>query len=163
MGEGAPLDIDAVVGAVEGKANDFVAMIVTPNTRDGKMSTNMKAYKPFGIEGLLAVELVSMLAAVKPNSLDDATCDQIFDLMETYPLHNILHSAVSRMIIERGVKTDHVVDKLMAFFSQAKTDVSLEVAYGKFDANNSRRGFLGMFAPALLTISFFNNLLIETI
>ena len=67
------------------------------------------------------------------------------------------------MIIERGVKTDHVVDKLMAFFSQAKADVSLEVAYGKFDANNSRRGFLGMFAPALLTISFFNNLLIETI
>ena len=84
VGKGVPLDIDAIVGAVEGKANDFVAMIVTPNTRDSKMSTNMKAYKPFGIEGLLAVELVSMLATVKPNSLDDATCDQIFDLMETY-------------------------------------------------------------------------------
>ena len=41
------------------------------------------------------------------------------------------------MIIERGVKTDHVVDKIMAFFSQAKTDVSLEVAYGKFYVNNS--------------------------
>ena len=154
VGEGAPLDIDAVVGAVEGKANDFVAMIVTPNTRDSKMSTNMKAYKPFGIEGLLAVELVSMLATVKPNSLDDATCDQIFDLMETYPLHNILHSAVSRMIIERGVKTDHVVDKIMAFFSQAETDVSLEVAYGKFCVNNRCQDSLCAFAAALLT-SFF--------
>ena len=154
VGKGVPLDIDAIVGAVEEKANDFVAMIVTPNTRDSKMSTNMKAYKPFGIEGLLAVELVSMLAAVKPNSLDDATCDQIFDLMETYPLHNILHSAVSRMIIERGVKTDHVVDKIMAFFSQAKTDVSLEVAYGKFYVNNRCQDSLCAFGAALLT-SFF--------
>ena len=45
------------------------------------MTTNMKVYKPFGIERLLAVELVSVLAAIKPDSVNDDTCLKIFDLI----------------------------------------------------------------------------------
>ena len=109
---------------------DVVNMITSTNSEEGKMTTNMKVYKPFGIERLLAVELVSVLAAIKPDSVNDDTCLKIFDLMEVYPLHNILHSAIARMITDRGVKINAIAEKIIGHFDRDENDISLEIAYG---------------------------------
>jgi hypothetical protein len=124
------LNISELVLAVENKMADVLSMITSTNTGEGKMTTNMKFYKPFGIERLLAVELLSVFAALKPGSVSDEACVEIFNLMEIHPLHNILHSAISRMIIERGVKTNAIVEKIVAFFDRDENYISLEMAYG---------------------------------
>ena len=124
------LNIQELIVAVENKMPDVVNMITSTNSEEGKMTTNMKVYKPFGIERLLAVELVSVLAAIKPDSVNDDTCLKIFDLMEVYPLHNILHSAIARMITDRGVKINAIAEKIIGHFDRDENDISLEIAYG---------------------------------
>ena len=87
-----------------------------------------KTVPAFGIERLLALELISAMAHLRPQSLSDANMSLLFDLIARYPTHNILHAIVTGIVLDRGQVGEDVTQKLRQFFESAE-ERPLEISY----------------------------------
>ena len=94
------------------------------------MTTYGKRAPTFGIERLLALELVAALSAARPTVLSDDQMVVLFGFIARFPTHSILHSVVTNLILDRGAIPGGIRRAIVEWYDQAQESVPLEVAYG---------------------------------